>query len=51
MVEVNSVIRVGHDTNTGAPVYNVNPQNFIKVKSMPKELFKKTKGKQPSEYQ
>lgn len=50
-LEVNSIIKIGHDVNNGAPVYNVNAQYIIKTKSIPKELFKKVKGKTPSGYQ
>ncbi|MCW6159093.1 MAG: hypothetical protein LVQ63_06415 [Thermoplasmatales archaeon] len=51
MLKVNSIIKIGHDANNGAPVYNVNVQYIIKTKSILKELFKKVKGKAPSDDQ
>jgi len=51
MLEVNSITRIGHDMTTGAPVYNVASQTIVKTKSIPKELFKKPKGKSVSGYQ
>jgi len=51
MLEVNSITRIGHDMTTGAPVYNVASQTIVKTKSIPKELYKKPKGKPVSGYQ
>jgi len=51
MLEIRSVTKIGHDTTTGAPVYNVDSQTIIKTKSIPKELFRKPKGKPVSGYQ
>jgi len=50
-LEVNSITKIGHDMTTGAPVYNVASQTIVKTKSIPKELFKKPKGKLLSGYQ
>jgi|YelNatPaOPRAMG01_1025707.scaffolds.fasta_scaffold101356_2 hypothetical protein len=51
ILEVTHVIKVGYDTNNGAPVYNVVTQTIIKTKSIPKELFKKPNPKSPTGYQ
>jgi len=50
-LEVNSVTKIGHNTTTGEPVYVVASQTIIKTKSIPKELYKKPKGKPVSGYQ
>jgi len=50
-LEVNSITKIGHDITTGAPVYNVASQTIVKTKLIPKELFKKPKGKSVSGYQ
>ena len=51
MLEVNSITKIGYDMTTGAPVYNVASQTIVKTKLIPKELFKKPKGKSVSGYQ
>ncbi len=41
MLEVTSIMKMGYDINSGAPIYNVNTQTVVKIKSMPREVFKK----------
>ncbi len=51
MLDVTAVTKIGHDINTGMPVYNVNSSTIIKTKYIPKELMKKTKNTKPQGYQ
>ena len=51
IVEITKVIKVGHDANTGEPLYYIGSQTVIKTKLIPKELFKKTNPKSPTGYQ
>jgi hypothetical protein len=40
-VEVTGVIKVGHDPNTGIPIYAVQTQNVLRIDKIPKELIRK----------
>lgn len=51
MIEVTAITKMGHDINTGMPVYSVASQNIVKTKYIPEELFKKAKANKPSGYQ
>jgi len=51
ILEITKVIKVGHDPNTGEPLYVIGTQPIIITKSIPKELFKKPNPKSPTGYQ
>ncbi|MGC8573875.1 MAG: hypothetical protein ACP5L0_07790 [Caldisphaera sp.] len=49
--EITGVVKIGHDTNTGIPIYNVQSQAILRVKYVPKELIKKVQKQGPTGYQ
>jgi hypothetical protein len=40
-VVVTGVMKVGHDPNTGIPIYSIQTQGVIQLVKIPKELIKK----------